>query len=36
MIVKDNLKVVLIDVVGFFMSLHVCIPPVSYGTYELV
>jgi hypothetical protein len=33
---KDNLKLILVDVVGFFMSFHVCIPPVNYVTYELV
>jgi hypothetical protein len=26
---KDNLKLILVDVVGFFMSFHVCIPPFS-------
>jgi hypothetical protein len=30
------LKLILVDVVGFFTNFHVRIPPVSYGTYELV
>jgi hypothetical protein len=34
--VKDILKFIPVDVVGFFMSFHVRIPPVSRGTYELV
>jgi hypothetical protein len=34
--VKDILKLVPVDVTGFFMSFHVCITSVSCGTYELV
>jgi hypothetical protein len=33
---KDNLKLIPVDVVGFFMSFHVCIPLVSCRTYELM
>jgi hypothetical protein len=32
---KGNIKLIPVDTVRFFMSFHVCIPPVSYGTYEL-
>jgi hypothetical protein len=33
---ENNLKLIPVDGVGFFMGFYVCIPPISYGTYELV
>jgi hypothetical protein len=33
---KNHLELILVDVVEFFMGFHVCIPPISCGTYEMV
>jgi hypothetical protein len=33
---ENNLKLIPTDVVGFFMGIYVCIPPISYRTHKLV
>jgi hypothetical protein len=31
--VRNHLEHILVDVVGFFIGVHVCIPLINYGAY---
>jgi hypothetical protein len=33
---ENHLELIPVDGVGFFISFYICIPPISYGAYQLV
>jgi hypothetical protein len=33
---ESHLELILADAIKFFMRFYICIPPISYGAYQLV